>query len=181
MVLHSYVCECWPNIHHTIKAQVALCSVQLTPCLEWHPYLHPLYFSCAIWLAYLIGLYYINSVRQGVYNILGPLRRVKIQAHAWSAFTYWRSAAVLDASMAERLAQRRSAALLDRSCGPTRASVKLLIGKVLCQGDFQEIYEGITLLLRHYGQPLVIIELGITFSLSIHHSLFCLNSRGVLC
>ena len=56
--------------------------------------------------------------------------------------------------------------------------MKLLIGKGLCQGDSLEVTGGITLLLRQYGQPLVIIDLGIKFYLSI---LFCKYSRGVLC
>ena len=56
--------------------------------------------------------------------------------------------------------------------------MKLLIGKVLCQGDSLEVAEGISLSLRQYGQPLVTIDLGIKFCLGI---LFFKNSRGVLC
>ena len=58
-------------------------------------------------------------------------------------------------------------------------SIKLLIGNVLCQSDSLEIYEGIALSLRQYGQPLVIIEFGIKFCLSI--IIVCKNSGGFLC
>ena len=50
-----------------------------------------------------------------------------------------------------------------------------IIGKVLCQGGPLEVDEGI----REYGQPLVIIELGIKFCLSM--ILSRKDPQGVLC
>ena len=47
--------------------------------------------------------------------------------------------------------------------------MKLLIGKVLCQGDSLEVAEGITLSLRQYEEPppSVTIELDIKFCPSV--------------
>ena len=56
----------------------------------------------------------------------------------------------------------------------------IIVGKVLCQGGSLEVDDGITLSLRqYYGQPLIIIELGIKFCLSM--ILSRKDPRGILC